>query len=151
MLIGVISDTHGLLRPEVVRFLKTCDHIIHAGDIGSEEIVKELKALGPLTIVRGNMDRESWGGGLSKVETPILLQKAFCVVHNIHAGDVDVESGGFDVVVYGHSHMAEIERKNNTVFLNPGSAGTGHFGLSPSYARIDIKGSTVKIEIEPLD
>ncbi len=151
MLIGVISDTHGLLRPEVVRFLKTCDHIIHAGDIGSEEIVKELKALGPLTIVRGNTDPESWGGGLSKVETPILLQKAFCVVHDINSGDVDIESGGFDVVVYGHSHIAKIERKNKTVFLNPGSAGTGHFGLSPSYARIDIKGSTVKVEIEPLD
>jgi hypothetical protein len=151
MRIGVISDTHGLLRPEVVRFLKTCDHIIHAGDIGSEEIVKELRAIAPLTIVRGNMDRESWDGGLSNVETPVIRQKAFCVVHNIHSGDVSIEPGDFDVVIYGHSHKAEIERKNRTVFLNPGSAGTGHFGLHPSYAVIDIKGSTVKVEIEPLD
>lgn len=149
MLIGVVSDTHGLIRPEVRRLLATCDHIIHAGDVGDRETLEELRSIAPLTVVRGNVDTGTWAEGLPRTEAVEVGGKSFYVVHNIH--DLDIDPKGFDVVVYGHSHQPQVNKKGETMFLNPGSSGPKRFHFPVSYARVEIFDSKLVMEFKVIE
>ena len=147
MLIGVISDTHGLLRPEVGRFLRTCGHIIHAGDVGGEDTLIQVRSIAPSSIVRGNVDDEGWATALPETVTIRLKHRAICVIHDL--GRLGMDPAGFDIVVYGHSHIPAIRKEGGVTFLNPGSAGPERFGRPASYAWIEI-GPAVRMGIEEL-
>lgn len=151
MRIGVISDTHGLLRDEVREFLRNCDHIIHAGDVGDIDTLNELRAIGPMTAVYGNVDAGRWASSLPPDTHFTLGGRSFYLIHNIHYAEADLENGGFDVVVYGHSHMPEIRRAGPVTYLNPGSAGPRRFGRPVSYARIEIDGPEMTVELETIE
>ena len=151
MRIAVISDTHGPVRPDILETLKSCNHIIHAGDIGSEEALKQLRALAPLTAIRGNVDCGPWAEKLPLTEAIELKGKAFYIVHDIDLLDIDPEAAGFDVVVSGHSHKPDIERKGAVTYINPGSIGPRRFMLPIAYATITINGETLNAEIQKLD
>lgn len=150
MQIGVISDTHNLVRPEVVDFLKSCNHILHAGDVGSMEVLKQLRAIAPLTVVRGNVDTGKWAEALPLTEAIELGDKALYIIHNLDDLDIDPEAAGFDVVIAGHSHEPEVRQKGGVTYLNPGSIGPRRFTLPISYASIDINGSEIKVDIHKI-
>lgn len=148
--IGVISDTHGLLRPEALAALRGSDYIIHAGDIGDPAILKELAKIAPVTAIRGNVDRDAWA---KKVPATNVLQVddlSIYVLHNLNQLDLKPEAAGVGVVVYGHSHVAKQELKNGVLYFNPGSAGPRRFRLPVSVGRltvVDGKVSGLIIEI----
>jgi len=148
--IGVISDTHGLLRPEAVDRLKDSDHIIHAGDIGSPEILVELGDFAPVTVVMGNVDTQAWCHQYPKDAVVELGGKSIYVVHDIHDLDLDPKAAGFDIVVTGHSHVPKLEWKAEVWHLNPGSAGRRRFKLPISVASIVIASGEVAFEIKEL-
>lgn len=143
--IGVISDTHGLLREEALNALKGSDLIIHAGDIGNPDILKELRKEAPVVAVRGNCDNSSWANELNITEAAEVGDVLLYVIHNINDLDLDPEASGFKVVISGHSHIPAIDRRDNVLFINPGSAGPRRFKLPVSVALINIDG----ISIEP--
>lgn len=152
MIIGVISDTHGLLRRELVEMLMTCDHIIHAGDVGDKETLKGLESIGvPLTVVRGNVDTGCWAEHIHQTEAVELAGKSFYIVHDVHDLDVDPRGGGFDVVIYGHSHHPEIKKKGKVMYLNPGSCGPRRFHFPVSYAKIEVEDSRLVMEFKVID
>jgi putative phosphoesterase len=127
--IGVISDTHGLLRPEALAALRGSDYIIHAGDIGDPVILKELAKIAPVTAIRGNVDRESWAKQIPATNVLEVQGVSIYILHNLAELDLKPEAAGFSVVVYGHSHMAHQEIKNGVLYFNPGSAGARRFRL----------------------
>ena len=133
--IGVIADTHGLLRPEAVRYLKGCHYILHAGDIGKEAVLEQLKAIAPTFAVRGNVDKDPWAWKMPDKEVVEIGNLVFCIIHNLEELDtVD----GFDVVVYGHSHILKTYHKKGLLYFNPGGAGPKRFKLPVSIGRIVI-------------
>jgi putative phosphoesterase len=136
MLVGIISDTHGLLRPEAAAALRGSDAIIHAGDIGKPEVLDELRAIAPLTVIRGNVDK--WAESLPDTASVELEGKTFYVIHNVRELDFDPAAAGFDAVISGHSHKPGIDEKNGVLYLNPGSAGPRRFTLPVALARIRI-------------
>jgi len=136
--IGVISDTHGLLRPEALAALQGCDHIVHGGDIGGQAILDELAALAPLTVVRGNNDREAWAGAVPDTARVEIAGLTVFAVHDIATIGLDPAAAGIDIVVYGHSHKPLAERRAGVLYLNPGSAGPRRFRLPISVAVLDI-------------
>lgn len=142
--IGIISDTHGLVRPELVRELNGVDRILHAGDIGTPEVLLELSRIAPVTAVRGNVDKGSWAGSLRETEV-VELQPGVSVylLHDIHRLDLDPRASGFFAVIYGHSHQAAISEKNNVLYLNPGSVGPRRFKLSVTLIRAEVAGSRI--------
>jgi putative phosphoesterase len=142
--IGVIADTHGLLRPEAIEALKGSSLIVHAGDIGKLEVLEALKDVAPVVAVRGNIDKEPWCQSLPFFETVAIGQKRLYVIHDLSDLDLDPSAAGFDVVIFGHSHQPSIERRNEVVFLNPGSAGPRRFNLPLCVALIDVNGTTLK-------
>jgi predicted phosphodiesterase len=127
ILVGVISDTHGLLRPEAVAALTGTDLIIHGGDVGAPDVIDALRNLAPTFVVRGNVDKAHWAGALPMT--------------------VHVEVGGYAAVVYGHSHRPSIEMREGVLFLNPGSAGPRRFNLPVSVARVSVSGQQLRPEI----
>jgi putative phosphoesterase len=147
MLIGVISDTHGLLRPEAVRALRGSDHIIHAGDIGEPEILDELRALAPLTAIRGNIDREPWAEKLSETEAVELAGACIYVLHDLARLDLNPAAAGFRVVISGHSHVPKQETRDGVIFFNPGSAGPRRFKLPVTIGRLAVERGEVRGEI----
>jgi uncharacterized protein len=147
MIIGVISDTHGLLRPEAVQALHGSEHIIHAGDIGGPEIIGELKKIAPVTAIRGNVDVQTWAREFPETDVLELAGKTIYVIHDVNAMDLNPASAGFDVVISGHSHQSKQETKNGVLHLNPGSAGPRRFKLPISVAKIRIDRDTVTAEI----
>jgi hypothetical protein len=150
ILVGVISDTHGLLRPEAVAALRGADLIIHAGDVGAPQVLDELRKLAPISVVRGNIDKAHWAGALpatAHVEAGGLM---FHVLHDIAELDLDPAAAGYAGVVYGHSHQPSIETRSGVLFLNPGSAGPRRFKLPVSIARVSISGGTLRPEIVEL-
>jgi uncharacterized protein len=150
ILVGVISDTHGLLRPEAVAALKGADLIIHAGDVGAPEVVGALRNLAPTFLVRGNVDKANWAGSLpmtADVEVGGLL---FHVLHDISQLDLDPAAVGYAAVVYGHSHRPSIEMRDGVLFLNPGSAGPRRFKLPVSIARVSVSGQQLRPELVEL-
>ena len=145
--IAIVSDTHGLLRPEVLKEIKGCNIIIHAGDVGNCDIVEALKKEAKLIIVRGNCDNGNWAEVFPKSEF-IELQGFFIyILHNIYELDVDLEAMGVNVVIYGHSHKPESFYKNNILYINPGSAGPRRFKLPITVAELNIENGLLKNEI----
>ena len=144
MKIGIISDTHGLLRPEAVERLAGVDHIIHAGDIGRPDVIADLRRIAPVTAVRGNIDRDEWAAGYPQTELVKLGGRFFYVLHNRAELDVDPVAAGIDVVVSGHSHQPKIETVDGVVYLNPGSAGPRRFSLPIALATIDLSGKEIR-------
>ena len=127
--IGLISDTHGLVRPEALRELRRADRLIHAGDVGSPDVVEALRGLAPITLIRGNVDRDRWGRSLLDTQTVDLEGNRVHVLHAIQDLVVDPAEEGIDVVVAGHSHQPKVERRNGVLYVNPGSAGPRRFRL----------------------
>jgi len=145
--IGVISDTHGLLRPEALERLRGVDRILHAGDIGAPGIVEALGTVAPVTAIRGNVDRGAWAAAYPETE---LLQVGGLAVHLVHAVQdlgPEVLARGVDVVVSGHSHRASVETRRGTLFLNPGSAGPRRFRLPVTVAILTVTDGQASAEI----
>jgi uncharacterized protein len=147
MIIGVISDTHGLLRPEAFQALHGSEHIIHAGDIGAPEIIAQLKKIAPVTAIRGNVDVQTWAREFPEAEVVELAGKTIYVIHDVNAMDLNPAAAGFAMVISGHSHQPRQETKNRVLYLNPGSAGPRRFKLPISVAKIRIDGDALAAEI----
>jgi hypothetical protein len=150
-IIGVISDTHGLLRPEAVAALRGSDFIVHAGDVGRPEILEGLGAIAPVTVVRGNVDRGGWAQAIPKTEVLEAGGACIYVVHILAELDLKPEAAGMNVVVYGHSHTPKQEMKNGVLFFNPGSAGPRRFKLPVTVGRLTVRGGSVRGEIIVLE
>jgi len=150
VIVGIISDTHGLLREEAVKALAGCGRIIHAGDIGSPGILDALERIAPVTAVRGNVDRERWAQFLPVTETVELEQAAVYVLHNLAELDLNPRAAGFQAIVSGHSHHALSETRDGVLYLNPGSAGPRRFHLPATLARLHVSGKALRAEIVPL-
>jgi uncharacterized protein len=144
--IGVISDTHGLLRSEAVQALQGSDLIIHAGDVGGADIIKTLEAIAPVVAVRGNTDHSDWGKTLPTTAAAEAGAGLIYVIHDIHDLDIDPAAGGFQMVVSGHSHKPSKSERGGVTYLNPGSAGPRRFQLPVTIARLDLAFEPWKID-----
>ena len=145
--LGILSDTHGLLRPEAVRELTEVDHILHAGDVGDSKILNSLRALAPLTAIRGNVDVSGPCAELPATEAVELGRCLFYLVHAIEDLDVVPSVAGISVVVYGHSHRPEIKERDGVIYLNPGSAGPRRFNLPVTLAKAVIENHQVQVRL----
>ena len=134
--VGVISDTHGLLRPEAVEALRGSDHILHAGDVGAPEILAELERIAPTHVIRGNVDVEPWALPLPLTRTVEIAGLAFYLIHN--RAELKKPPAGIAAVIFGHSHQPLIENRDGVLYFNPGSAGPRRFQLPISLGRIRI-------------
>ncbi len=150
MIIGVISDTHGLLRPEAVEALRGSDHILHAGDVGAAEILDSLASLAPVTAVRGNVDKGVLARKLRATEVIEIEDISIYMLHDLSQLDLKPAAAGFRVVVYGHSHQPKMEEKNGVLYFNPGSAGPRRFKLPVSVGRLTIENNKVHSELVQL-
>ena len=149
--IGVISDTHGLLRPEAVAALVGCDLIVHAGDVGSPSVLAGLRRVAPVLAVRGNVDIESWARDLPETEVARVGDVSVYVLHDLARLDLDPAAAGFAAVVSGHSHVPAIEERGGVLYLNPGSAGPRRFSLPVSLARLRVGDGAVAAELVTLE
>ncbi|MFK4525159.1 metallophosphoesterase family protein [Bradyrhizobium sp. 956_D2_N1_5] len=149
--IGIISDTHGLLRPEALRMLAHVDHIIHGGDIGDPEIITALRRIAPVTAIRGNVDTGEWATEFAETEFVRLAGRLFYVLHDLNTLQVDPVAQGIDVIVSGHSHVPKINTVDGLLYLNPGSAGRRRFKLPITLARLEIAPDGLKPIIHDLD
>jgi putative phosphoesterase len=149
--VGLISDTHGLLRPEAVAFLRGSDFIVHAGDIGNAEVLKELEALAPLTAVRGNNDKGPWAEKIAETEVLQIGEVFIYVLHNLAELDLDPVAAGFQVVVSGHSHHPSIAERDGVLYVNPGSSGPRRFRLPIAVAELEVVGRSVKAKVVVLN
>jgi putative phosphoesterase len=150
MRIGVISDTHGLLRPEALTALAEAEHILHAGDVGDVAILDALRAIAPVTAIRGNIDTTGACAELPATEMVELDGRVFYLVHAIEDLDISPSAAGVDVVVYGHSHKPSVERRKDVLYLNPGSAGPRRFQLPVTLALLTTTASGVEARLETL-
>jgi putative phosphoesterase len=147
MIIGVISDTHALLRPEAVTALQGSERIIHAGDVGAPEVLTALAALAPVTAVRGNNDHGAWAKAIATTEVVDADGQLIYLLHDVKELDLDPSAAGFSVVVSGHSHRPAQETRNGVLWFNPGSAGPRRFRLPVTVGRLTIAGGVVRGEI----
>jgi uncharacterized protein len=148
--IGLISDTHGLLRPEAISFLRGCDHIVHGGDIGHAGILAQLSALAPVTAVRGNNDAGVWAEGLAQIQFVQIGEIFIYALHDIAELDIDPKGAGVHVVVCGHSHKPSVDRRDGVLYVNPGSAGPRRFRLPISVAELIVTGADVSARLVEL-
>jgi putative phosphoesterase len=148
--VGVISDTHGLMRPEALKALRGCDQILHAGDIGSRTVLEALEAIAPVTAIRGNNDTDAWAKGIPET---IELRIERTSIHMLHSvKDLDAEAAtGANVIVSGHSHRPVIERRDGVLYLNPGSAGPRRFKLPVALAILRVDGAQAHARIVELN
>ena len=144
--IGLISDTHGLLREEALRGLKGSELIIHAGDVGKPEIIDTLKRIAPVVAVRGNVDTEPWAFALPETEVVEAGVATILVLHDVHALDLNPAAAGFHIVVSGHSHKPARTERDGVLFINPGSAGPRRFQLPITLARLDLGQTPWKVD-----
>jgi putative phosphoesterase len=147
IIIGVISDTHGLLRPEAVEALQGSYHIIHAGDIGALEILERLSAIAPLTAIRGNIDKAAWASGLPDTEVVEIGGISIYILHDLARLDLKPKAARFSVVVSGHSHVPKQEMRDGVLYLDPGSAGPRRFKLPVTIARLVVEKESVSAEV----
>ena len=147
MVIGVISDTHGLLRPEALSALQGSERIIHAGDIGPSEILERLSEIAPVTAVRGNVDRESWARNIPDTNVLEVNGVSIYVLHILESLDLKPELAGISAVIYGHSHVPKQEMKNGVLYFNPGSAGPRRFKLPVTIGKLRLDAGKVRSEI----
>jgi putative phosphoesterase len=147
IILGVISDTHGLLRPQAIAALAGSDLIIHAGDVGKPEVIDRLGGVAATFVVRGNIDNGGWADRLPPTQTVEVGALRVFVLHDIAQLDVDPAAAGFAAVVFGHSHRPSIETRDGVLFLNPGSAGPRRFTLPITVARVRVSGRRMHPEI----
>jgi len=145
--VGVISDTHGLLRPEALAALRGSQYIIHAGDIGDSQILDKLAAIAPLTAVRGNVDHGAWAEKIPATNVLEADEVSIYVLHSLEELDLKPEAAKFSAVIYGHSHVPKQEVKNGVLYFNPGSAGPRRFQLPVSVGRLTIEGGKIEAKI----
>ncbi|MDB5940835.1 MAG: phosphodiesterase, family [Ramlibacter sp.] len=143
MRVGLISDTHGLLRPQALAALQGCDHIVHGGDIGNAAILEQLRAIAPLTVVRGNNDKGDWAAAIGESETIELAGVRLHAIHDVNELAIDPGAEGIQVVVSGHSHRPKLERRGGVLYVNPGSAGPRRFKLPVSVGELVVKAGKV--------
>jgi hypothetical protein len=142
--IGIISDTHGLLRPEAELCLSGVDHIVHGGDIGHPDIIAALRRIAPVTAIRGNVDQGDWASDYPETETVRLAGRTIFVVHDLKTMRIDAASLGIDIVVSGHSHVPKVETEGGVLYLNPGSAGRRRFKLPITLATLDLTSDSLR-------
>jgi uncharacterized protein len=147
ILIGVISDTHGLLRPEAADALRGSDQIIHAGDVGTPDILDQLRNIAPMTAVRGNVDKGDWAAELPETEVLESGGNLIYVLHDLQQLDLKPQAAGFAVVVSGHSHVPKQEMRDGVLYFNPGSAGPRRFKLPVSLGKLIVEGGVVRGEL----
>lgn len=150
MLIGVISDTHGLLRPEALSALQGSDRIIHAGDVGDPEILERLAEIAPITVVRGNVDRESWARNLPDTNILEVDGASIYVLHILENLDLKPQAAGVSAVIYGHSHVPKQEIKDGVLYFNPGSSGPRRFDLPISIGKLNLEKGKITAQIVTL-
>lgn len=150
MKVGVLADTHGLLRPEAIAALQGVDHLIHAGDVGSPAILAQLRELAPLTAIRGNIDRTGPCAALPATEAVELAGHLLYIVHALADLDLNAKAAGIAAVVYGHSHKPALDWKDGVLFLNPGSAGPQRFSLPITVAMLQLTPGHLDAELLPL-
>ena len=149
--IGIISDTHGLVRPEALDYLKGSDLIIHAGDIGKPEVLETLRTIAPVYAVKGNNDKEPWAGELPHTEVVEIGSHFLYVLHELEHLDLDPGAAQFSAVIFGHSHRPQAEYRKGVLYLNPGSAGPRRFHLPIAVARLHIHKTKLVHEIVELN
>jgi len=149
-LIGMISDTHGLVRPEAVAALQGVDLILHAGDVGGPEVLETLKGIAPVVAVRGNNDKGEWATQLPDWEVTEVGSIFIYMLHNLNEIDLSPAAAGFQVVVSGHSHKASVEERKGVLYVNPGSAGPRRFKLPVTIARLRVNAGIFAAEIVEL-
>ena len=145
--VGLISDTHGLLRPQAVAALQGSDFIVHGGDIGDAGILEALAAIAPLTVVRGNNDREAWGEAIPETAFLKVGDVYVYAIHDLSQIDIDPVGAGVRVVISGHSHQPKVEARGGVLYVNPGSAGPRRFKLPIAVAELIVDGDTVSARI----
>ena len=150
-ILGLISDTHGLLREEAVRALRGSDLILHAGDVGAPEILETLRNLAPVVAVRGNVDTGEWAQALPLKEAISAGPAMIYMIHILNGLDMNPAAGGFQIVVSGHSHKPGQSEKDGVIYINPGSAGPRRFYLPVTVARLDLGGRPWKVEFIELE
>ncbi len=150
IILGVISDTHGLLRPQAIEALRGSDRILHAGDVGAPEILEALTQIAPVTAIRGNIDTAPWARALPLTDVIEVNGVSIYILHDFSQIDLKPEAAGFRVVIYGHSHKPKIEEKNGVLYFNPGSAGPRRFHLPVSVGKLTIDAGTVRAELVEL-
>ena len=149
--IGIISDTHGVVRPQALAALAGCRMILHAGDIGGPEVLAILQGVAPVLAVRGNVDHGDWSGDLPEMRIEEIDGTIVCILHDLHQLDLDLSAAGVKVVVSGHSHWPSVTTAGGVLYINPGSAGPRRFRLPASLARLHLKAEGPCAEIVPLD
>jgi uncharacterized protein len=149
--VGVISDTHGLVRPEALAALAGVERIVHAGDIGAPAVLEALARIAPVSAVRGNNDRERWAAGIPETEVVEVGDVSLYVLHDLHELDLDPRAAGFAAVIAGHSHQPRQEEHDGVLFFNPGSAGPRRFKLPISVGRLRIERGRVAGELVTLE
>jgi uncharacterized protein len=149
--VGVISDTHGLLRWEAEAALADADYIIHAGDIGSPQIIERLQRIAPVTAVRGNNDKGQWAEPIPASAVTVVEGRRLYVLHDISELNVDPVEAGYAAVIAGHSHKPAVSQKDGVLFLNPGSAGPTRFKLPIAIAKLYVSAESIRAEIHTLD
>ena len=145
--IGVISDTHGLLRPEALDALRGSDYILHAGDVGAAGILEELAAIAPVTAIRGNVDKDDWAKQLPTTEVVEVGGVSIYMLHDLVKLDLKPKAAGFSAVISGHSHVPKQEMRDGVLYFNPGSAGPRRFKLPISVGRLIVQDGIVRGEI----
>jgi putative phosphoesterase len=148
--VGLVADTHGLLRPAARAFLMGCDYIIHGGDVGAAEILEELAGIAPLIAVRGNNDTEQWAAHLPATELIRVGNLFVYVIHDLAELDIDPAAIGVRVVISGHSHRPKIEERDGVLYVNPGSCGPRRFTLPISVGEIIVSGSGARARLVDL-
>ena len=144
--IGVISDTHGLIRPQIDDIFTGCDKILHAGDVGSFEVLDYLNNYGTVTAVSGNCDRGRLARSLADEEYIIIGNLNIYIIHDINSINMDLVTAEIDVVIFGHSHMPKKQTKNGIIYFNPGGAGTRRFDLPITVGIMEIKDSDISVQ-----
>jgi uncharacterized protein len=148
--VGVISDTHGLVRPEALAALQGSDLILHAGDIGGAEVLERLREIAPVCAVRGNNDRDPWGRALPATEAAVLGPHHVYLLHDLSELDIDPAAAGFAAVITGHTHKPVAQMREGVLYLNPGSAGPRRFTLPVCVARLRISDEGIEHELVEL-
>lgn len=149
--VGVIADTHGLVRPEALAALRGCALIVHAGDVGGPDVLDALRAVAPVVAVRGNNDRGAWAAALPEREVVEVGGRLLYVLHDVKELDLDPAAARLDAVIAGHSHRPAIARRDGVLFLNPGSAGPRRFTLPIALARLHVTGGRLAARLVDLD
>jgi putative phosphoesterase len=151
IVVGIIADTHGLLRPEALAELSGSDLIVHAGDIGTAGLIEKLGRIAPTFAVRGNVDTGAWAAGLPSTAEIAVGAHKFYLLHDVAELDLDPAAAGFAAVIYGHSHQPAVETRDDVLFLNPGSAGPRRFSLPVTLARMRVTNGELHPDIVILE